>query len=96
MMKQYYRQLLTAKHTKSKSRRQITELAAESVNISVFWGKNTGNVGEVFVSQAFLLLGTPAFALKEIFRIIHHSRLFVWVLSLVRFAIELSQVEIQS
>ena len=27
------------------------------------------------------VLGTPPFALKEIFKIIHHSSLFVWVLS---------------
>ena len=74
-----YRQLIKsiAKRTKSKNRMQITEFPAR-LNISVFWGKYR----ECWRSFCFTsALGIPAFALKEIFKIIHYSSLFVWVLS---------------
>ena len=48
-----------------------------SVNISMCWGKyRECRRRFCFTSD----LGTPAFALKDIFKIIHHSSLFVWVL----------------
>ena len=46
--------------------------------MSVFWGKYR-KFSRCFYSKS--VLGTPPFALKEIFKIIHHSSLFVWVLS---------------
>ena len=46
--------------------------------MSVFWGKYR-KFSRCFCSKS--VLGTPPFALKEIFKIIHHSSLFVWVLS---------------
>ena len=51
----------------------------------MFWGKNR-ECGRSFCFTS--VLGTPAFVLKEIFKIIRHSSLFVWVMtSLARFAI---------
>ena len=54
---------------------QITEFARETQSTKACSKGNQKNVGEVFVSE--VVLGTTAFALKEIFQIIHDSSLFV-------------------
>ena len=67
-----------AKRTKSKSKCNSLNSPRDSVNVSVFWVK----CRECRRSFCFTsVLGTPDFSLKEIFKIIHHSSLFVWVLS---------------
>ena len=74
----WHSQFWNTKRAKSKNRMQITELSARLSQQSVFWGKYR----ECRRSFCFTsVLGTPAFALQEIFKIIHHSSLFVWVLS---------------
>ena len=67
-----------AKRTKSKSECNSLNSPRDSVNISVFWGKYRECRPSFCVTS---VLGTPDFSLKEIFKIIHHSSLFVWVLS---------------
>ena len=67
-----------AKRTKSKNGMQITEFHGRLSQQSVFW-RNHREYRRTFRFRN--VLGTLAFALKEIFKIIHHSSLFVWVLS---------------
>ena len=76
--KQSQRCWLIAKRKKSKIECNSLNSPQGSVNISVFWGKNR----ECWRSFRFTsVLGTADFGLQEIFKIIHHSSLFVWVLS---------------
>ena len=65
---------LIAKRTKSKNRMQITKFPARlSQHKRVLWDIQGCRRSFRFTS----VLGTPAFALKEIFKIIHHFKLFV-------------------
>ena len=63
-----------AKRTKSKTRMQITEYSARLSQHKRAL-REYRECGRSFRFTS--VLGIPAFALKEIFKIIHHSSLFV-------------------
>ena len=76
--KNQHLQIPIAKRAKSRIECKSLNSPRDSVNRSVFWGKYRECRRSFCFSS---VLGKPAFAFKEIFKIIHHSSLFVWILS---------------